>query len=35
MTIDTNITFTDKDLGKNLYRKKNILYTYDRTRSIG
>ena len=22
MTVETNITFTDKDLGKNLYRKK-------------
>jgi len=22
MTIDTNITYTDKDVGKNLYRKK-------------
>src|SRR6056300_1662776 len=22
MTVDTNITYTDKDLGKNLYRKK-------------
>jgi hypothetical protein len=22
MTIDTNVMFTDKDVGKNLYRKK-------------
>ena len=31
----TDVMFFKDDVGKNLYRKKNLLYTCGRTRCIG